>query len=169
MNALAGRNKLLLYLDFDGVLHHQNVLWHSLIGPYLSAPDGYVLFQHATLLEHILEPYPEVSIVLSTSWVLRFSLAKATKNLKPSLRYRVIGATYNSRRDEQSFIAMPRGVQVQQDVLRRQPKAWLAVDDDDFGWPTDCLGHLVVTHKHAGISAPDVLETFKTKLREMCP
>ena len=120
MNALAGRNKLVLYLDFDGVLHHENVMWHSLIGPYLSAPDGYVLFQHARLLEQLLEPYPAVSIVLSTSWVRRYGATKAAKNLQPSLRYRVIGATFHSRLDEASFVATPRGMQVQQDVLRRR-------------------------------------------------
>ena len=168
MNALAGRNKLLLYLDFDGVLHHENVLWHSLIGPYLSAPDGYVLFQHATLLESLLEPYPQVSIILSTSWVRRFGAVKAAKNLKPSLRYRVVGATFNSRRDDASFAATPRGLQVHQDVLRRKPKAWIALDDDVVGWPQDCRGNLVRTNKREGISDPVVRETLQTKLREMC-
>jgi len=55
-----GRGERLLYLDFDGVLHHENVLWHPRIGAYLSAPDGYVLLQHAELLKRMLALYPQV-------------------------------------------------------------------------------------------------------------
>lgn len=106
--------------------------------------------------------------MLSTSWAQRWGCAKAAKNLQPSLRYRVVGATFNSRRDDASFAATPRGVQVQQDALRRQPKAWLALDDDAADWPDDCKGKLIRTHKHEGISDPVVLETLRTKLKEMC-
>jgi len=57
-----GTEEDILYLDFDGVLHHENVLWRPLVGPYLSAPDGCLLFQHAELLERLLEPCPRVQI-----------------------------------------------------------------------------------------------------------
>ena len=32
MNVLSGHGGLLLYLDYDGVLHHENVLWHPRMG-----------------------------------------------------------------------------------------------------------------------------------------
>ena len=41
---MRGTGELVLYVDYDGVLHHENVLWHPKIEAYLSAPDGYVLF-----------------------------------------------------------------------------------------------------------------------------
>ena len=47
---LRGAGELVLYLDFDGVLHHENVLWHPNKGAYLCAPSRYTLFQHAELL-----------------------------------------------------------------------------------------------------------------------
>lgn len=132
---MKGAGELVLYLDYDGVLlHHENVLWHPRIGAYLSAPDGYVLFQHAELLEQILAPYPQVRIVLSTTWVRRYGRATAAKNLRPALRSRVIGATFHSRMDEQQFSEVPRGMQVWSDVLRRQPRDWLALDDDWLDW-----------------------------------
>ena len=165
---MKGRGEPLLYLDYDGVLHHENVLWHPKIGAYLSAPDGYVLFQHAELLERMLAHYPQVQIVLSTSWVRRYGCARSAKQLRPSLRSRVIGATFHSSMNELEFGEMPRGLQVWEDVLKRQPRAWLALDDDYVDWPEWCLENYVNTHPREGLSDLAVLEEFARKLREMC-
>lgn len=94
---------LVLYLDFDGVLHHENVLWHSKVGPYLSAPDEYKLFMHVDRHTELLEPHRNVQIVLSTSWSVRYECTKAAKNLHPSLRARVIGGTHHKRMDQRDF------------------------------------------------------------------
>jgi hypothetical protein len=165
---MKGTGELVLYLDFDGVLHHENVLWHPRIGAYLSAHDEYVLFQHTELLEETLAPYPQVRIVLSTSWVRRYGCTTSAKNLRPSVRARVIGATFHSRMDEAEFAAAPRGMQVWSDVLRRKPRDWLTLDDDYLDWPAWCRDKYIRTHEHEGISDPAVLAELNMKLREMC-
>ena len=66
------------------------------------------------------------------------------------------------------FAAALRGMQVWADVLRRKPQAWLALDDDDEGWPTWCREQLVRTDPVMGISKPTVLSELKTKLARMC-
>ncbi len=165
---MKGSGQMVVYLDYDGVLHHENVLWHPRIGPYLSAPEGYVLFQHAELLEELLAPYQAIKIVLSTSWVRRYGCRKTAKSLPPSLRERVVGATFHSKMDKEPFAAAPRGMQVWSDVLRRKPRDWLAVDDDYLHWPAWCRERLVRTHEHEGISDPAVLAELKQKLAEMC-
>lgn len=168
MNALAGRNKLVLYLGYDGVLHHQNVLWHALMGPCLSAPEEYKLFQHSNLLEQLLEPFPTLCIVLSTSWVGYCGYAKARNYLQPSLRYRVIGATRNSQSDSPNFAGAPRGEQVRQDVLRRQPKSWVALDNNAPDWPIDGLDRLACTDSHEGLRPPSVQLELLRKLVVIC-
>ena len=165
---MKGKGELILYLDFDGVLHHQNCLWHPKIGPYLSAPEGYVLFQNAELLEKLLAPYPQVQIVLSTSWVLKYSYSEAAKNLRSGLRSRVIGATFNSNMRKHEFSALPRGLQVWSDVVKRKPRDWLAIDDANEGWLEHSLRNYVRTHKKDGISHPAVLAEFQEKLGGMC-
>lgn len=165
---MKGKGELLLYLDYDGVLHHQNCLWHPKIGAYLSTPNGFVLFQHAELLEQLIEPYPQVKIVLSTSWVLQYGCSKAAKNLRPGLRSRVIGATYHSNMRKHEFSALPRGQQVWSDVVKRKPRNWLAIDDVHEGWPEHSLPNFVATHKQDGISGPEVLAEFQKKLGKMC-
>lgn len=164
-----GRGGLVLYLDFDGALHHENVLWHPKRGAYLHAPPGYTLFQHAELLASLLEPYPDVQIVLSTSWVIQYGVSGAAKRLPAELRDRVIGGTFHSRymsRSEFQFEKL-RGEQVYEDVLRRCPRAWLALDDNAEGWPEEHLGKFVQTDPHLGISAPVVLAELRNKLAAM--
>lgn len=153
-----------LYLDFDGVLHHENCLWHPRRGAFLVAPPGYTLFQHVALLEALLAPYPSVEIVLSTSWVRRYGCSHTAKRLPPSLRQRVIGATFHSRMNERDFMELQRGQQVMGDVSRRQPKRWLALDEDPDGWPEGCPQNFVRTDEHAGISALHVQEELIDKL-----
>ncbi len=59
-----------LYLDFDGVLHHEAVECSPTKGLCFNAEQarlGPVLFQHAPLLVDLLDPHPDIWIVLSTS------------------------------------------------------------------------------------------------------
>lgn len=162
-----GAGQRILYLDFDGVLHHENVTWGHKSGAQLKAPPQYSLFQHVPLLEELLAPYPEVCIVLSTSWARVYGCEKAAKRLPDGLRARVIGSTFHSRIYEEGFIAAPRGMQIWSDVLRRRPKDWLALDDDYMHWPKWCLDKYVKTHEHEGISDPSVMTEIKMKLAVM--
>jgi hypothetical protein len=149
-----------LYLDFDGVLHPEDVRRRAGRGPYIASPSGHVLFEHAPLLADVLRPYPDIRIVLSTSWVRWYrSVHRVARKLPPELKARVVGATYHQDMDEESFRQAPRGMQVSADVLRRQPAGWLALDDDYLHWPTWCREQLVRTDEVLGISAPQVLRT----------
>ena len=166
---MKGTGELVIYLDFDGVLHHENCLWSPTKGPYLSAPSRYKLFQHAELLAKVLEPSPEVKIVLSTTWIRRYGLDTSAKRLPASLQARVIGGTFHSRHlPEDEFRYLSRGQQVTADVTRREPRDWLALDDDGEGWHSSHLNHLVQTHMYEGISDPEVLANLKQKLAAMC-
>ncbi|MDW3688515.1 HAD domain-containing protein [Cupriavidus sp. CV2] len=157
-----------LYLDFDGVLHPEAVFRTSK-GPWLQTP-GHKLFENEGILEAALEPYPDVRIVLSTAWLLwRGGYSYAKRQLSPALQQRVIGATYHQRhirRDE--YVETARGVQIWQDVQRRCPDAWLALDDDGEHWPAWCREKLVLTHPVLGIAEPSVLAELERKLRAMC-
>lgn len=148
-----GAGELVLYLDFDGVLHH--------------ADAPHILFQHTPLLEMLLAPYPNIKIILSTSWVRVYGCTKAANQLSPSLHARVIGATFHSAMDEHQFAQAPRGMQVWGDVLRRHPKDWIALDDDDLGWPKWCRDKYVKTNAHDGISDPLVFAEIARKLADM--
>jgi hypothetical protein len=154
-----------LYLDFDGVLHPADV-WRAPNGePYVKTPTGHEVMEHASLLEQLLMPFPNVRIVLSTSWVQAFkSLIKVARRLPASLRVRVIGATYHSEMDAATFLDMPRPMQIVTDVRRRKPLEWLAIDDDVQGCPMCCRHRMVQTDPILGISAPPVQAELQVKL-----
>jgi hypothetical protein len=69
---------------------------------------------------------------------------------------------------DDDFLYLPRGQQVFEDVLRRRPRDWLALDDNEEGWPPDHAHRHVLTHMYEGISDPGVQSEFKRKLKEMC-
>ncbi|MFL9898960.1 HAD domain-containing protein [Paraburkholderia fungorum] len=157
-----------LYLDFDGVLHPENVHMRPGKGPYIESPLGHKLFENVGLLEKVLLPYPDLRVVLSTSWVRVYrSVARVARKLPPELRARVVGATFHEDMDAELFKQAPRGMQIWADVLRRKPDNWLAVDDDYLHWPTWCRDKLVRTHEVLGISAPVVLAELRAKLAAM--
>ena len=70
---------------------------------------------------------------------------------------------------EDEFQYLPRGQQVHEDVLRRGPRDWLALDDDAEGWPAQHANQFIQTHMYEGISDPEVRSAIQTKLAVMCP
>lgn len=156
-----------LYLDFDGPCHHEEVYWHPKRGIYIKEP-GRTLFEWLPILERLLEPYSDVAIVLSTSWVREKSFHYAKSRLTPSLQARVIGATFHRRvMVRQEFAQLTRGQQVAADVVRRGPKAWFAIDDDDEGWPEWCRKNLIKVDGETGISEPQIQEAIQVTLERL--
>lgn len=169
------RAELLLYVDFDGVLHHEAVLWHHKRGIYMSSTEapGRTLFEWSKFLDAITADFPEFGLVLSSSWCVRPGFGKALKFLPRELRSRFIGGTFHRRyhgADEwtlQAFRTTPRWKQILGDVERRKPRAWLALDDDIEDWPEDLLPNLVKCDGATGLSAIPVREELRQKLRQV--
>lgn len=147
-----------LYLDFDGVLHHEAVYVDGQGQPYMHPEfaEGHRLFEWVHHLDELLAPYPDMKIVLSTTWAVQLGFEVARSRLPESLRKRVIGCTYMpavhgvTREQKADFNATPRGFQVQYDVLRRRPRRWLAIDDEINGW-AGAEDHLIPTDGKRGL------------------
>lgn len=148
----SARGYPVLYLDFDGPLH-PNEVYQTKSGIVLRAP-GHKLFENVPILESILERYPTVRIVLSTSWVVAKGFEFARSQLSPMLQERVIGATFHRRYMRKGeFTNMSRGMQIYSDSTRRSTGGWVALDDDSFGWPRACLDRLVCCDETAGLAS----------------
>lgn len=159
-----------LYLDFDGVLHPDSAFWSPRRGVFLEGEGQ--LFMHAPVLERALEPWPDVRLVLSTSWVPMLSFSRARRFLPPNLQARVVGATWHSefKRDpEQREIwnQQRRHEQIVHDVLRRRPTAWAAVDDDCHDWPLNLERHLVATPSGTGLGDPQAQQRLIQVLADL--
>jgi hypothetical protein len=131
-------------LDYDGVLHRGDA-YRTKRGILSRDPSRIQLFEYADLLAELLEPYPDVQIVLSTTWVkvLGFNRARGALPLE-TLRNRVVGATYHTRfYDSHLWYGIPRGKQVLRYVVRHRLVRWLAIDDRPEGFDS-VREHLVL-------------------------
>ena len=160
----------LLYLDFDGVLHPEDALWHPRRGVYLGPKShGHALFEHVPLLVTALEPFPHVQIVLATSWVRHRGFAATLKRLPATLQSRVVGATHHSVMQDKNWLVLPRWQQILGDVGRRRPARWVSLDDDYEGWPVEHLDKLVKTDGTLGLSRQGAITELQQKLAQWQP
>lgn len=162
------KNQKVLYLDFDGVLHNHDV-WVGFRGqPQVKV--GW-LFQYAELLERALTPYPDVKIVLCTSWVPEVSYINAVGRLRDALAKRCIGATWHSYMRKindddyyEVYDGLTRFGQIYKDLHRRRPFQFLALDDDAIGWPVSERSWLVESDHVLALGNSNVLYDLEVKL-----
>lgn len=146
---------MLLFLDYDGVLHPDDVFLMK-DGRVELRADG-SLFMWASILVELISDL-DVQVVLSTSWVRHLGFKRARKALPKQLSSKVVGATWHSAMklsgsghilwDQQS-----RYEQIDSYLRRLSSKQnWVAIDDDAAGWPDDKNEHLVLADPRLGLS-----------------
>ena len=127
----------------------------------------------APLLIKTLAYFPEVQIVLSTSWARELSFNRARGWLPAELRGRVIGSTWHSamsfKREGFRSLATwwdeaPRYQQIKRYAGRAGLTDWVAIDDQPEGWVADDRDKLVHTHSATGLSDPVVLALLAARL-----
>lgn len=164
--------RIVLYLDFDGVLHHEAAMWSPKRGAFISPIDGpgRTLFEWAHHLEAELVDFPDVKLVLSSSWCVKPGFGKSIKRLSANLQRRFIGGTFHKRFHgidpwtTESFRAAPRWKQILGDAQRREPSAWLVLDDDVADWPAELRANLVACNGATGLSCAEVRDELHSKL-----
>jgi hypothetical protein len=171
---------MILFLDFDGVLHPSDVYLKK--GRPTLHGDG-ELFMWTPQLIKALAPYPNVKIVLSTNWVRMRGFTRVRRALPEALRARVIGATWHSGMREVDSFSMPyaghvtaapiwydkatRFQQIDRYLSRANVQQWLAIDDlheHSEDWNTAYEAHLVKTNPQLGLSDPVALALLKAAL-----
>lgn len=154
-----------IYLDFDGVLH-PDAAYRTKKGIVLKNYAGHSLFENAALLSEVLRPYPQVRIVLSTSWVKELGYQKALERLPLELADRVIGATWHTRMDARQWSYMTRYEQIQRHASRHSVSNWLALDDDTHDWHFEALHRVVQCDTRYGFTLEPQLHQLKSWLTQ---
>lgn len=147
---------MILYLDFDGVLHPDEV--YIVKGKVVLKAEG-ALFMWAERLAEALADRPAVRVVLSTSWVREVGFRKAKAALPEKIQERVIGSTFQTRMaggwntdSGDDWRGKTRYQQIASDLRRRAAgQKWVAVDDDVEGWAESAQGNLVQTDPARGL------------------
>ena len=171
-----------LYLDYDGVLHAEDVRVRRGKPPIIyedNKPSDRPLFEHLALLDELLLPYPDLVIVLATSWVRQLGYERAREHLTPSLQARLIGATWHSHMKFDDFRGYNSGMipfdnftryqTILADATRRGNDRWLALDDNIEGWPVDQLHRVVApTDPILGLAQPGKADELRIALAKLC-
>jgi hypothetical protein len=121
-----------LFVDYDGTLHSGHALLDA--AGQVTLDSGGQLFEYAPLLVEILEPYPDVEIVLTTSWLRAMPTEKVMSYLPPELARRVVDTT----RGRIARFSHVRNGTERTDIiacyaLGKRLKNWLAIDDSVYG------------------------------------
>ena len=165
----------ILFLDFDGVLHPDRAYLHR--GRPMLVGAGQ-LFMWVDILVELLTPYPEIQIVISSSWPRELRFSKAKKYLPLALQNKVIGATWHSgmaKHPEANhhiqstwWDTATRYEQIRRYIDRAQIKNWLAIDDNPTGWQDIDKEKIIITNSDMGISDLFIINILKHKLNELC-
>jgi hypothetical protein len=132
---------VILFLDFDGVLHPD------------PCTDAVELFQHAPRLAAVLDDFPEVGVVFSTSWRNVRPRQELLDPLPPSLQERVLGMTprFNEFSTSPARVPYRRHAECEQ-WLKSQDMAhspWLALDDRP-DWFAPYCENLIICNSRRG-------------------
>lgn len=141
-----------LYLDYDGVLHPDEVYRHrdgSIVVKNVPGMNASLFMWAAGLEERIAGR--DVQVVLATSWVKVLGFQKALARLPEGIASKVAGSTYHSsqRFDWDQY---SRYQQIQQHATRHRIHTWLALDNDVQDWSPGAKHHLCTCDDVTGIS-----------------
>ena len=167
---------MILFLDFDGVLH-PDAVFRPRNKPLSLNVEG-SLFMYSEILEKALSCHQDVKIVLSTSWVRELSFNRTLNKMPAKLAARVEGATWHkgmlaNGKENDPFNWMSRYEQIAYHVKRNGVKGWLAIDDlhsgeEVYKWPLELRHRLVLTDGVKGLSCVDAQLELTNKLSKEC-
>lgn len=169
-----------VYLGISGVLHPSKTTY-ELVHRRSPWDDGHALYEGVPLLDSALQRWPDARIVLTSTLPWAHGLPSVLEQLGP-LASRVDGFTFEDlmRRAkrtvktrngatwtvpcyEEDYWRMTKAAIVAAHAAWLQPRAWVAIDDEDFLWST-ARGQLVATDPCLGLRDAATLDRLLTAL-----
>lgn len=113
---------MIIFLDFDGVLHHENVTLKRC---------------HLPRLEKVLREFPAVQIVIASTQRESVPLALLAQRFSPDMAAHIVGITPVLEVRDVGDVAGSRHREILV-YLRGSGADWLALDDDASLFPPSC-------------------------------
>lgn len=147
----------ILFLDFDGVLHRENLTSRQ---PLLS---------QLPLLEDVLREFPEVEVVISSTWRLKWpdqglATTELRKHFSSDIAQRVVGVTphhltLDSKLAPDGMDVYHRHWEIETWLRTHRPHSttWVALDDRPYLFKP-FLKNLMEIDPTTGLTAEDLLE-----------
>jgi hypothetical protein len=156
----------LIFLDFDGVLHSVDD-FHTEYSAHGIRYSGANLFRHLPLLAGILDRFPEVDVVVSSSWRHHYSLDEL-REIFGRHGERIIGTIRSI--DVPGERPATRFQECRTIAEEFEARHWLMIDDQPtlvWGWyePSESQERRVIfCDPKLGLSTPGVIEQIHAQL-----
>lgn len=148
--------KVVIFLDFDGVLHAMPSWQHE-------------VFEHLPVLVDVLRQFPELEVVISSSWREHHSLDALKEFFPEDIQHLVVGVTPILGNGAASNPAeRQREIEAWLQASRPAGTSWVAIDDWAAGFEPNCP-NLLLTQSKRGFQATEaeVLKAMiKTRMSE---
>lgn len=140
---------MILFVDFDGVLHSIDSRNFEYFGNALVVSDNPDLFQWVPLLWQIIEPHP-VEIVVHSSWRHLYPADELIARFPVTMQSRIAGITEGRDRHQS----------IQDYVCKNDVKRFAVLDDDPDAFPEN-WPNLILCDSQRGINDADVLAKLR--------
>ncbi|WP_176079549.1 HAD domain-containing protein [Paraburkholderia tropica] len=153
-----------IYLNFDGVLHPDQVFYEKGCIPSLLTP-GHSALEYAKFLASALDDYDDIAIVLNTWWTFYLGL-DACKNLLPAtLASRIIGTTI---RHIDNYETMPcRHEAAECHIARSSSQASMILDHNHARYRRDLHPNLLLLDPSEGLGSRAARRSLERRLRHL--
>ena len=132
-------NNVVVFLDFDGVTHSQ--------------PLKGLEFANLHIIESVLREYPDVDVVISSTWREQYTLGELRDYFSHDIRDRIVGVTPFFRSPKLDWTPgngpkWERQWEIETWMERNRPEAaWLAIDDYEPLFKVGCPNLLITNPK----------------------
>ena len=138
----------IMFVDFDGVTHPE---------------PGYErdYFCHLPLIEDVLREYPEIDVVISSSWRVNYAIDELRDFFSPDIALRVVGVTPSIKEPSSSWLPGQGSSYAREwecDSWMRQNRPWgtpYVAIDDRAAWFRPSCPDLLHTDARTGFTPQD--------------
>lgn len=138
---------MILFLDFDGVLHPYESVYSGLFPQFLVRKDS--LFCHLPRFENVVREHPDIEIVISSDWRFKETLEELKAHFSADIAARIFDTTTLDKRVNYRGDARCLEIYKWLRDNQRTHETWLAVDD----MPGTDDARFVVCSSFAGFDA----------------
>ncbi|WP_429334494.1 HAD domain-containing protein [Paraburkholderia sp. 35.1] len=147
---------MLLFLNFDGVLHPNAVQFDKKNGPVLDAPR-HRLFESNDALAELVSDFTNLRLVLNTWWTYFLGFDESLRRLPKSLSSRVIGSILQ----HVSFCPnLPHRIALAADAVGNVAEPALILDHADARYPKHILRVTLLLEPQIGLADPRAVQAL---------
>lgn len=139
---------MLIFLNFDGVLHPNAVRFEKKINPVLDAPRHY-LFESTDALVEVIENFPALRLVLNTWWTYFLGFDESLRRLPKTLSSRVIGSTLQH---VSCYQDLPHRIAIATKAVSNVTEPVLILDHIDARYPEHVLHIALLLEPQIGLA-----------------